>query len=157
MDTYIHLRFYHQGEFQTNRYVGGNETDVQAVELDRFSYTVLMEYVKDDLKYSEIGGVYVSKGKQGGWRLLENDKDLSAFTVGVKDGDYLHFYVDNVIDNNIKSIKQMQPHVIVRPRHDLFAGIYIFSSIFLVVMCFYSYLVLAFYVTLLVLVIVSYD
>ena len=90
------------------------------VELDRFSYTVLMEFVKDDLKYSEIGGIYTSKG---GWKLCGNDADLSELVKGVKVGDHMDFYIDNVVDNTIEPMKQMQPHVVMRPRPNLFGGI----------------------------------
>lgn len=122
MDKCIHLRFYHQGEFQPTRYAFGKETVVRNVDLDRFSYSELMGYVKDDLKYTEIGGLYVSKGEQGGWMLVSDDRDLSTLTAGIKHGDHLDFYLDNVIDNNIEPINQMQPWVRVCPRQDLFAG-----------------------------------
>lgn len=143
MDDLISLRFYHQGEFQSTKYVNGKENVIMNVEPDRFSYTVLMEHVKYDLEYSEIGGIYVSKGKKGGWNLVSNDADLSAVVKGVKDGDQVDFYLDNVVDNNIEPIKQMQPHVIIRPRQELFAGIYMYFfsilpslfSIFTIVFC----------------------
>lgn len=119
----MHLRFYHQGEFQSTRYAGGKETVIMNVDPDRFSYTVLMEHVKDDLGYSEIGGIYVSKGQLGGWKLVSSDADLSPLAGKVKNGDHINFYIDHVVDNNIEPIKQMQPHVVIRPRQDLFAGI----------------------------------
>ena len=84
-----------------------------------------MEFVKDDLQYSETGGIYVSKGKQCGWKLLTNDADLSSLTAGVKHGDRVDFYLDNVVDHSIEPVNQMQPHVTIRPRQDIFAGNYL--------------------------------
>ena len=118
-DDCLHLRFYHKGNFESNTYVGGQQSEYFYIDRDRWSYTVLMEYVKDDLGYSEIGGVYTNKG---GWKLCANDADLSEFEKGAKNGDYLEFYVDNVVDNKIEPLKQMQPHVVMRPRPNLFAG-----------------------------------
>ena len=48
------------------------------VETEKFSYTVLMEHVKDDLKYSEIGAVYASTKKLGDWMLLTSDSELTG-------------------------------------------------------------------------------
>lgn len=122
----MHLRFYHKGKFQNSRYVGGEETAVMFVDLDRFSYTVLMEHVKDDLKYTEIGGIYVSKGDMEGWKLCADDADLNELVKAAKAakvGEYLDFYIDNVVDFKIKPSKQMQPHVVMRPRQNLIAGV----------------------------------
>ncbi|KAL1826636.1 hypothetical protein ACET3Z_005048 [Daucus carota] len=120
MEEYVNLRFHHQGEFLSTTYAGGEETIIGDVECDRFSYTVLMEYIKDDLKYSEIGGVYVYEGKPWGWKLLSNDADLSAVGQGLN--NFIDFYIDNVVDPTIEPIKQMQPHVIIRPRQGVFAA-----------------------------------
>lgn len=32
--------------------------------MDTMSYATLMQYVKEDIKYTEIGGVYVSKREE---------------------------------------------------------------------------------------------
>lgn len=121
--AYINLRLYHQGEFQPTRYVGGKELIIRNVEVDRFSYPVLMDYVKDDLEYSEIGGIYMRKGdKQGGWQLVANDVDLCSLTAGAADGENVDFYLDNVVDSTIEPMDQMQPFVIIRPRKDILAG-----------------------------------
>jgi hypothetical protein len=123
MDNIIHLRFHHQGEFQSARYHGGIETDVPGVDTDIFSYTVLMEHVKDDLEYSEIGGIYVRVQEEfGNWKLLTNDSDLNPLVQRANSGDYIDFYIDNVIDMTVLPIKQMQPHVVIRPRQNLLAG-----------------------------------
>ncbi|KAL6530264.1 hypothetical protein OROHE_014617 [Orobanche hederae] len=99
-DKWVHIRFHHKGKFMKSGFVGGQETTVTDVELDRFSYSVLMEHVKEDLKYTEIGGVYYPiKGNM------------------TKNGDWVDLYVDNVVDKRIGPFKQMQPHVIIRPRH----------------------------------------
>ena len=127
MEEYVNLRFHHQGEFSSTAYAGGEETVIGDVECDRFSYTVLMEYIKDDLKYSEIGGVYVYEGKPWGWKLLSNDADLSAVGQGLN--NFTDFYIDNVVDPTIEPIKQMQPHVIIRPRQGVFAGMAMLSVV----------------------------
>lgn len=122
------LSFHHKGEFTKTMYVGGTCTVIpELVEADRFSYTVLMEYVKGNLNYTEIGGVYVKKVPNG-WELIANDADLNEFVkaVGVKPveaaGVNLKFYVDNVVDLSIAPVSQMQPHVTVRPRNLFFEG-----------------------------------
>lgn len=121
MDKVIHLRFHHQGEFTVAGYTGGDKYIVQSIETDIFSYAVLMEYVKDGLNYSEIGGVYVSH-KSGEWKLLSKDSDLMPLIEDALDGQVLEFYIDNVVDTNVQPMKQMQPHVIVRPRKNFVAG-----------------------------------
>ncbi|GET04311.1 uncharacterized protein LOC108207459 [Rhizophagus clarus] len=119
MEKMFNLRFHHQGQFQSTRYAGGKETVVMDIDPDLFSYTVLMEHVKDDLQYSEIGGVYIETGKLFKWKLVTCDSDLSSLIEKTGDGEYIDFYVDNVIDNDVQPIKQMQPHVVIRPRHNL--------------------------------------
>ncbi|XP_065870008.1 uncharacterized protein [Euphorbia lathyris] len=111
------IRFHHKGEFLKTKYSGGICTKISnSVDADRFSYTVLMEHVKDDVGYTEIGGIYVNKGKMGGWKLVADDKDLGDFIRGFGGGDFLEFYIDNIIDNGIEPLMQMQPYVVIRPR-----------------------------------------
>lgn len=121
-DNYFFLRFYHKGEFQKNKYSRGScFTIAEAVDPDKFSYTVIMEYVKDDLGYNEIGGVYVKK-QGGGWKLIDTDADAIRLGQGMSNGSYLDLYVDTVIDKSIEPLRQTQPHVIVRPRTSFFEG-----------------------------------
>lgn len=94
------------------------------VDPDLFSYTVLMEHVKDDLKYSEIGGIYICQQKGGNWKLLTDDSDLAPLIEKSDDGDHPDFYLANVIDSNVQPIEQKQPHVVIRPRHNVLAGLY---------------------------------
>ena len=94
-----------------------------AVEVDRFSFSVLMEYVKDDVGYTEIGGIYVKK-QGGGWKLVSSDADVGELVKGLLDGCHLDFYIDTVVDKAIEPVKQMQPHVIMRPRTSFFEGNY---------------------------------
>ncbi|KAL8125097.1 hypothetical protein AgCh_012679 [Apium graveolens] len=82
----VTIRLHHMGNFMKTRYVG-DKCEVYDVERDYFSYSVLMEFVKD-IKDNEIGGVYI---KQRGWKLVTDDR-----------------------------VKQMQPHVIVRPKSSPF-------------------------------------
>lgn len=119
----LHLRFHHKGEFQESGYVGGVETVIQGVDCDVLSFTVVMEYVKDDLQYSEIGGIYVNKGKQsGGWTMVDKDAELYALVDKVKSGDHLDLYVDTVVDKTVEPLQKMQPHVVIRPRKNIYAG-----------------------------------
>lgn len=120
-DQLVCLVFHHKGKFQNNEYTGGKE-DIVAIKPDRFSYTVLMEHVKDDLKYSEIGGVYVKKGEPAEWKLLETDLDVSRLVNTISNGGHVDVYVDNIIDKRIEPVKT-QPHVLVRPRQNICAGI----------------------------------
>lgn len=121
MSAFFHITLHHQGEFQRTRYAGGKEFHVRGVDPDIFFYTVLLEHVKDDLKYSEIGGIYV-KDKLGDWKLVKNDSDLFTLVGEIKSGDHIHFYMDNIVDNNIEPMKQMQPHVVIRPRPNILEG-----------------------------------
>ncbi|KAL8109798.1 hypothetical protein AgCh_025767 [Apium graveolens] len=101
-DDSFHVRIYHKGQFQNNSYVGGDLAIFKYVERDRWSYTVLMEYVKDDLGYSEIRGIYTNKE---GWKLCGNDTDLNEYDKGVENLGYLDFYVDNVVDHKFQPLK----------------------------------------------------
>lgn len=125
MDEELNVRLHYAGEFKKTTYVSGKSILVNRVEVDKFSFTVLMEYVKDYLHYSEIGGIYVRKGKRGGW-LVTNDSELNEVVKGCDDGEELHFYLDNTVDKDIEPLIQMQPNVIIRPRKNLVQGTYIF-------------------------------
>ena len=115
------LTFYHNGEFTKDKFLGGTCFDLsELVDADKFSYSVLMEYVVDKLKYMEIGGVYVKKVPTS-WKLIANDRDLIEYTKTVE-GDNLYFYVDNVVDKSIEPMAHMQPHVIIRQRTKYFEG-----------------------------------
>lgn len=131
-DEYFNIRFYHMGRFQNTKYVGGEQSVIAGVDPDRFSYTVLMEHVKDDLKYSEVGGIYVRNDSETrGWKIVANDMDLPKLDEDMKNGGYMEFYIDNVVDSKIEPLQQMQPHVIMRPRPNVFEGIEFLSFIVL--------------------------
>jgi len=124
------LRFHHKRKFRKNGYVSGEEVIVKDVDLDRFSYTVLMEFVKEELEYTEIGGIYAWKGPTSGWKLVADDVEL-LFMMQIKNnGDYIDLCVDTVVEDSTEPIKQMQPHVIVRPRKNLFLGINMSSYLY---------------------------
>lgn len=106
------VRMHHKGNFTKTRYSGGQH-ETFSEDPDRFSYSVLMEFVKD-MNYTEIGGVYVNND---GWKLLEDDKTVGEHTKGKSEVD---FYIDANVDKDIPALKQMQPHVIVRPRSSPF-------------------------------------
>ncbi|KAL8089227.1 hypothetical protein AgCh_038856 [Apium graveolens] len=114
----FHITIHHEGEFQRTRYTGGKEFLVRGVDPDKFSFTVLLEHVKDDLHYSEFGGIYIQE-KLGDWKLVTNDSDMFTLIGEVSSGDHIHFYMDDIVDNKIELVKQMQPHVIMRPRHNI--------------------------------------
>ncbi|KAL6582336.1 hypothetical protein OROMI_006350 [Orobanche minor] len=105
------IRLHHSGQFLTSKYSGG-DYDLFNEDPDTFSYSVLMEFVKQ-MKMDEIGGVYVPKGKKGGWKLVYDDRSLSEYIQGKSEVD---FYIDSIVDKTIPVLKQMQPWVIVRPR-----------------------------------------
>ncbi|XP_065865716.1 uncharacterized protein [Euphorbia lathyris] len=120
-DTRFVIRFHHKGEFLKTKFSNGTCTEIaNSVDADLFSYSVLMEYVKNDLGYIEIGGIYINKGKMGGWKLVANDKDFGEFIQGFSGGESLDFYIDTIVGKGIEPLEQMQPHVVVRPRPSLF-------------------------------------
>ena len=101
------LKFHLKGKFEKNGYVGGEETFVLGVDLYMFSYIVLMEHVRDELKYTEIGVVYSRKGPTSGWKLVTSDADLWELMQIKNNGDCIDFYVDTVVDDKIEPMKQM--------------------------------------------------
>ncbi|KAL8107919.1 hypothetical protein AgCh_024355 [Apium graveolens] len=115
-DNYFYVRFSHKGQFLKTKYHDGICTKIPtAMDPERFSYSVLMEYVKDNVGYTEIGGVYVKK-VGGGWKLLDNDKDICELVNSLSQGSVLDLYIDTVVDKAIEPDKQLQPHVIIRSR-----------------------------------------
>lgn len=121
----IHVRFNHGGRFHKTSYLGGQRMTIARVDVDTFSFTVLMEFIKDYLHYTEIGGVY-SRSKKGCWKLVSNDRDVIEMVEGCNSEKEVDFYIDNTIDTDIEPPIQMQPHVIVRPRKTLTQGTCIF-------------------------------
>ncbi|KAL8132402.1 hypothetical protein AgCh_008051 [Apium graveolens] len=62
MADYFLLRFHHKGQFLKTKYQGGICTKIPNVmEVDKFSFSLIMEHVMEDCKYSKIGGLYVKK------------------------------------------------------------------------------------------------
>lgn len=129
-DKTVNVRLYYSGVFHRRSYSGGDSLLVNRVETDLFSYSVLMEFVKDYLKFTEIGGVYINEGTAGGWKLITNDKEVMQVVDGCNDEDEIEFYVDNTIDTEIEPVVQMQPHVVIRPRKNLIQGIYVLEYSF---------------------------
>lgn len=106
------FHLHHNGEFTKEKYVGGSVITYGDMDLDLFSYSVLMEWVKE-LGYAEIGGVYVRKEK--GWELVTKDGNMNVCILESKTSG-LDLFVDCDVDKGIEPAKQMQPHVIVRPK-----------------------------------------
>lgn len=126
MDELINIRLQHGGQFRRACYVGGESFVVTKYDVDRFSYSVLMDFVKDCLHYTEIGGVYIRKGTRGGWQLILNDKDVNEYVQGCNKQEEVVFYIDNTIDKDSEPLIQLQPHVIIRPRKNIIQGIYVY-------------------------------
>lgn len=121
-EKYFFLRFSHKGQILKTKYHGGSCLKVPtAMDPEKFSYSVLMEYVKDDVGYTEIGGVYIKKAG-GGWKLLDSDKLVCELVNALPQGSVLDLYIDTVVDKAIEPAEQLQPHVIVRPRTTFFEG-----------------------------------
>ena len=106
------VRLHHSGEFMKTKYCDGS-CETYHIDRDLFSYSVLMEFVKD-LKFDEIGGLYI---KNRGWTLVTDDQSVTHYTAGRSEAD---FYIDCNVDKGVPPMKQMQPHVIVRPRSSPF-------------------------------------
>lgn len=108
------FRLHHKGEFSKDKFLGGIVETHEGMDLDLVSYSVLMEWVKD-LGYKEIGGIYVNNKDEKGWKLLKNDADLNECLLTSKSSD-LDLFIDTDVDEWMKPMRQMQPHVIVRPK-----------------------------------------
>ncbi|KAL6518137.1 hypothetical protein OROMI_033838 [Orobanche minor] len=106
------FHLHHNGEFGENKYIGGSTATVGDMDLDRFSYSVLMEWVKE-LGYAEIGGVYVRNEK--GWQLVAKDVDICVCVMTGQTSEF-DFFIECDVDKGIEPMKQMQPHVTVRPK-----------------------------------------
>lgn len=117
------VRLYYEGIFKKTTYSGGKTFAACRVDTEEFSYSVLMEYVKDYLHLTEIGGVYTRD--DSGWKLLTKDKDLLELVDGCPNDGEINLYVDTVVDKEIEPSVQMQPWVIVRPRQNIMKGIQI--------------------------------
>ncbi|KAL8092583.1 hypothetical protein AgCh_034733 [Apium graveolens] len=117
----VKLRFHHKGKFQETGYVGGEESVIIA-NPELLSLPILMEFVRDDLKYTEIGGVYRRNVENGDWEMFKTDAELCKVVDRAGNGGHLDWYIDNVVDKKIEPLKT-QPHVLVRPRPILFVGV----------------------------------
>lgn len=112
---YMTFRVHHKGEFYRKKYIGGLVKTYNNFDLDVFSYSELMEWVKA-LGYTEIGGIYVRKEENSdGWELITDDAGLNEYT-RASNASELDLFLDCDVDRNIKAVRQMQPHVIVRPK-----------------------------------------
>ncbi|KAL8155783.1 hypothetical protein AgCh_000986 [Apium graveolens] len=77
-DTAVNVRLHHEGKFKKTSYVGGKHFIVIGLDVESFSYSMLMELVKDNLHFTEIGGIYANRGRKDGWQLLSNDKQVTT-------------------------------------------------------------------------------
>ncbi|CAH9082990.1 unnamed protein product [Cuscuta epithymum] len=123
VDKVFSLNFITGGTFLKTKYFGGYRRKINnAIDVERFSYAVLMEYVKEDCSFEEIGGVYVPNANKLGWKLLTNDNDVINYVLAHEKDDVIDFWIDNVADEEIPPMDQNQPHVIVRPRKCILTG-----------------------------------
>ncbi|KAL1826878.1 hypothetical protein ACET3Z_005290 [Daucus carota] len=53
--------------------------------------------------------------------MVSKDAELAALVDKAKSGDHIDLYVDTVLDNTSEPLPQMQPHVIIRPRENIYA------------------------------------
>lgn len=120
-DKMVNINLHHGGIFKKTTYYGGKRFIVNKVDSAELSFTVVMEYVKEYLKLSEIGGVYTKA--VGGWKLLSRDKELFDIINGLGNQDDVDLYVDTVVDPEVEPADHMQPHVIIRPRKNIIQGI----------------------------------
>ncbi|KAK1393544.1 hypothetical protein POM88_012600 [Heracleum sosnowskyi] len=91
---------------------------LENMDPDSFSYSVLIEWVKE-LKYDEIGGIYVQNEDNDGWTLMTDDRSLFKHMYATARSE-IDYFIDCDVDKGTTPTKQMQPHVIVRPRSSLF-------------------------------------
>ncbi|KAL8156186.1 hypothetical protein AgCh_001332 [Apium graveolens] len=86
MANYFFLKFHHKGQFMKTKYLGGICIKIPtAMKADKFSFSVIMEHVMEDCKYTEIGGLYVKKAG-GGWKIISNDAEANELVKGLADG-----------------------------------------------------------------------
>ncbi|KAL1831023.1 hypothetical protein ACET3Z_000674 [Daucus carota] len=104
----VTIRLNYDGIFKKDSYAGGKSFAVSKVDTEEFSYSVLMEFIKDYLHLTEIGGICM--GDDSGWKLLTNDKELLKLVDdGCENKGEIVLYVDMVVEREIEPSVQMQP------------------------------------------------
>ncbi|KAL8097419.1 hypothetical protein AgCh_030522 [Apium graveolens] len=63
-DTTVNVRLHYEGKFKKTSYIGGKHFIVMGLDVESFSYSVLMELVKNNLHFTEIGEIYANKGRK---------------------------------------------------------------------------------------------
>ncbi|KAL1826385.1 hypothetical protein ACET3Z_004797 [Daucus carota] len=91
----ITIVLHYDGIFRRSGFSPGKTLPVAKVPTEEFSYSVLMEYVKDYLHLTEIGGVYTRDGNS--WRLLTKDKELLELVDRCENDGEMDLYVDTVV------------------------------------------------------------
>ncbi|XP_074326365.1 uncharacterized protein LOC141664335 [Apium graveolens] len=119
-DKLVTIRLNYDGIFKKKSYTGGKTFAACRINTEEFSYLVLMEYVKEYLHLTEIGGVYTID--DSGWKLLTRDKELLELVDGCKNDGEIQLYVDTVVDKKDEPSVHMHPWVIVRPRKNIMKG-----------------------------------
>ncbi|KAK1348251.1 hypothetical protein POM88_054959 [Heracleum sosnowskyi] len=118
----VSLRYFYEGVFSKTRYLGGRTFLVCRETVDLLSYTVMIENIKDHLKYTEIGGVYTWEEKSCVWKLLKTDADFFELVNACKHGGEIALYVDNVVDKTMEPMWPGVPFVVQRPRKNIVAA-----------------------------------
>ncbi|KAK1383755.1 hypothetical protein POM88_021490 [Heracleum sosnowskyi] len=116
-DNTMTFLVHHKGEFTKDKYLGGLVQIYEEMDLDRFSYSEFMEWVKD-LGYKEIGGIYVRKqinDDDDDWALVTNEAEMNEAILSSQ-ASALNLFIDCNLDHMIEPVRKMQPHFIVRPK-----------------------------------------
>lgn len=119
----VSLRYFYEGEFHKNTYVGGKTILVHRRSVDVLSLSVMLEYIKELLNFTEIGGVYMWNAKRRGWKLMVTDADFFELIDSCEDDGEVNLYVDNVVDKNLEPLWPGCPFIVQRPRKNIVAGI----------------------------------
>ena len=105
-EKHVNIVLYFGGEFRRTSYSIASYVIISNIDADTFAYNDLMEEVKNLLKLTEIGGVYVNEGKNGGWKLITNDLDIINGVEKCGHGQEVKFYVDIIVDTDIEPLFQ---------------------------------------------------
>ncbi|KAL8090359.1 hypothetical protein AgCh_039726 [Apium graveolens] len=106
-DTTVNVRLHYEGKFKNTSYVGGKHFIMMGLDVESFSYSVLIELVKDNLHFTEIIGIYANKGRKASpekpLKRNENEK------VTVRRKLALELYAGDVEDTGNKDVVQKLP------------------------------------------------
>lgn len=115
---YVKLVFHHGGKLAGgNRYVGGKVKVAEDLfDMDLLSYPNLLSYVKQDLGYTRINGLYHMCRISNNFTLLSDDASVMQVGRKLQNGDKFELYIDHFEEiestsGNTSNDKQNQPFV----------------------------------------------